>query len=217
MQFTPEDIRARIEEGEGKNLEFKRGLPRDEKTARTLCAFANTRGGLVLIGVGDRGELWGAPHPRETAARLRTIAAGSIEPPLAVEVGKSVIDERTIVWCSVPLSPLRPHAVRHSSGEKEIVVRAGSSNRVASGAALARIRVQGGASKGLSPLQRSALEWVTSYNKTARDPGGSATVAAFAKQRNIGLQRARRTFTELELAGRLIGHGAGAKRVFSVP
>lgn len=216
MQPTPEDVRERITEGEGKNLEFKRGLPRDEKTARTLCAFANTRGGLLLIGVGDRGELLGAPHPRATMATLRTIASVRLDPPLAVEIGRVEIDSKPIVWCSVPLSPDRPHAVVHDDEEPEIVVRAGSSNRVASGAALASIRAQRTNAKGLDPLQRSVLDWVATVNRSARDPGGSATISAFAASRNIGTQRARRAFTDLELAGRLMGHGSGSKRVFSV-
>jgi hypothetical protein len=217
MQPTPEDIRARIAEGEGKHVEFKRGLPRDEKTARTLCAFANTRGGMLLIGVGDRGEILGAPHPRRTLETLRSIAASRLEPPLAVELGSLVVEERPVVWCSVPLSPARPHAVVHDDATREIVVRAGSSNRVATGAALASLRVRASDKKSLAPLQRSVLAWVNAVNRGARDPGGAATVRAFAAAKNVGLQRARRAFTDLELAGRLIGHGAGARRVFSLP
>jgi hypothetical protein len=217
MQPTPEDIRARIAEGEGKSVEFKRGLPRDEKTARTLCAFANTRGGLLLIGVGDRGEILGAPHPKRTMETLRAIANVRLDPMLAVEIGRVELDSKPIVWCSVPLSPARPHALLHDDETKEIVVRAGSSNRVASGAALASIRAQSTRGKSLDPLQRSVLEWVESINRSARDPGGSATIQGFAKARNIGLQRARRAFTDLERTGRLVGHGSGSKRIFSLP
>lgn len=216
MQPTPEDIRARIEEGEGKRTEFKRGLPRDEKTARTLCAFANTRGGLLLIGVGDRGEILGAPHPRRTLETLRSIASTRLDPPLVVQLGRVDVDELPIVWCSVPLSPARPHAVRHDDLSSEIVVRAGSSNRVASGAALASLRAQTKVTS-LDPLQRSVLDWVETFNRSARDPGGAATIRAFAKARNIGVQRARRAFHDLERGGRLIGHGDGAKRVFGLP
>ena len=64
MRIDPAELVLSIAEGEGKSLEFKRGLPRDVRVARTLCAFANTRGGLLLIGVGDRGEIVGAPRPR---------------------------------------------------------------------------------------------------------------------------------------------------------
>lgn len=216
MDPSPEDIVNLIAKGEGKNVEFKRGLPRDEKTARSLCAFANTRGGLLLIGVGDRGETVGAPHPRATAKRVLEIAAGRVDPPLVVRVGCVEIESKPIVWCSVPLSPGRPHAVLHEDDTREVVVRAGSSNRVASGATLALIKSQRSAAGGLDPLKRSILAWVDAHNRAARDPGGAATIKGFAEARNIGLQRARRAFTDLEVAGRLVGHGSGARRVFSL-
>jgi hypothetical protein len=42
-------------------------------------------------------------------------------------------------------------------------------------------------------------------------------VVGFARAHNVGLQRARRAFTRLELVGRLVGHGAGARRVYGLP
>lgn len=215
MDLRPEDLRERIAAGEGKDVEFKRGLPRDAKTARTLCAFANTRGGLLLVGVGDRGEILGAPHPRRTIEQLRAIAAHSIEPPVEVQAGLVTLDGLPVAWCSVPLSPARPHAVLEPDGSRRVVVRAGSSNREATGAALARVNVPRAAAKGLDPLQRAVLEWVEAENRRSGEPGGAATVAGFARARNVGLQRARRAFTSLELAGRLVGHGHGARRVFA--
>jgi hypothetical protein len=212
MRLEPDEVRRRIAGGEGKELEFKRGLPRDAKTARTLCAFANTRGGLLLVGVGDRGELLGAPRPREVLQRLRAIALEHVEPPVPLEAGSLALDGVRLVWASVPLSPRRPHACTDEEGRAAVVVRAGSSNRVATGATLRGIQVQ--RAGGLDALQRQVLEWVARRQRQA--PGASdATVAAFAREHNVGRQRARRAFTQLELAGRLVGHGAGARRVFA--
>jgi schlafen family protein len=205
-----------VREREGKLLEFKRGLPRDAKLARTLCAFANTRGGMLLIGVGDRGELVGAPRPAETAQRVREVAAERLEPPLSVEVGRIELESRHLVWCSVPISPARPHAALDDAGRRSILVRVGASNRAASDATLASIRSQRTRRGSLDPLQRSILRWVASRARRAQ-PGGDATVAAFARAHNVGLQRARRAFTALELAGRLVGHGARARRVYGLP
>ncbi|HEX6884269.1 MAG TPA: ATP-binding protein, partial [Planctomycetota bacterium] len=140
MQLEPAELLERIAEGEGKRLEFKRGLPGDAKVARTLGAFANTRGGLLLIGVGDRGELVGAPRPRTTMAALRRIACERLEPELAVAVGSVVVERRTLVWCAVPVSPARPHAVVGDDGAREVVARVGASNRRASGATLRAIQ-----------------------------------------------------------------------------
>ena len=132
MNLDPAELAQLIADGEGKSLEFKRGLPGDAKVARTLCAFANTRGGLLLIGVGDRGELFGAPHPRETLAALRRVAAASLEPALEIQGGIVALAGVKLVWCSVPLSPARPHTALDAEGARELVVRVGSSNRRAS-------------------------------------------------------------------------------------
>jgi hypothetical protein len=220
VQLEPDELRRLIAGGEGKNLEFKRGLPGAAKVARTLCAFANTRGGLLLIGVGDRGELVGAPRPRETMQALRSVAQDGLEPPLAVELGSLELEGRRIVWCSVPLSPRRPHAALDERGPGRtgrVLVRVGASNRAASGASLRAIQDQRTAGRSLEPLERDVLRWVAMRMRGRADPAGDATVAGFARAHNVGLQRARRAFTRLELAGRLVGHGAGARRVYGLP
>ena len=217
MKLLPSELAAQIAHGEGKQLEFKRGLPRDEKTARTLAAFANTRGGLLLIGVGDRGELIGAPKPRQTLERLREIAESSIVPPLAVELGLVELEAHTIVCCSVALSPKRPHAVLRAGAEPEIVVRAGSSNRAADGPTLKALKRQRGSRAGLDELSKRALEWVDRLSRNGTLADSPATVGRFCDAFNIGRQRGRRAFIELEREGLLVGHGFGARRVFSRP
>ncbi len=217
MKLSPADLAARIAQGEGKTLEFKRGLPRDEKVARSLAAFANTRGGLLLIGVGDRGELFGAPQPRETLERLRQIAAQVLEPALSVELALVELEGATIVCCSVPLSPRRPHAVRHEDGRTEVVTRAGSSNRAADGATLRAIVEQRTSKRSLDELEKRALAWVDERTRRGAAADSDATAAAFSAAANVGRQRARRVFTELERAGLLVGHGEGARRVYSRP
>jgi len=208
------EIRRLVARGEGKELELKEGLPRDVKLARSLCALANTRGGLLLIGVTDKRTFKGAPRPRQTMARLREVAAGRLEPPLQIQTGSVPVDGLAIVWCSVPLSPARPHALVRDDGEREVVVRVGASNRVASGATLAAIRPRPTPRGGLDPLERKVLAWVTRTTRGARGTGETATVADFARAHNVGIQRARRAFTHLERDGRLIGHGSGARRVY---
>lgn len=217
MDLTDEDIVALAAEREGRKLEFKSGLPRDEKTARSLAAFANTRGGILLVGIGDRGEILGAPHPRETLDHLRSIARDSVEPPIVVQSGIVLARSKPIVWCSVPLSNARPHAVIHPDGTREIVARVGSSNRVATGATLAALRASRVTHSNLDPLQRAVLAWVGERARAGSRPDGDATIAGFAKARNVGVQRARRAFTQLEVAGLLVAHGVGAKRTYAAP
>lgn len=213
MGIEAAEVRELIAAGEGRQVEFKRGLPRDEKTARTLVAFANTRGGMLLVGVGDRGEVLGAPKPRATLERLRAIAGHAVEPPVAVELALVTLEEKPIVACWVPLSAQRPHAVRHGDGELETVVRAGSSNRMASGATE---RAIGNATRRpLEPLERRVLDWVGLVSRGGAAADSPATVDGFCRAQNIGRQRARRAFIELERSGHLVGHGLGARRTYS--
>jgi len=217
MNVDATELRAWIASGEGRDMEFKRGLPRDRKTARTLCAFANTRGGRLLIGVTDRGEIYGVSRPKEVIAKLREICRTELDPALEVVLKSVRLDDKSVVCCSVPVSPNRPHAVSgdDAGGAGEIVVRVGASNRRAQGAtleALRRPRRKG----GLDPLQKRVLAWVEARSSGAQ-AGGSVTVRDFAKTHNIGMQRARRAFVQLEREGRLVGHGSGPNRVYGRP
>lgn len=210
MHFDAEAVLEVARAGEGREVEFKRGLPGPAKTARTLCAFANTRGGILLVGVADRGEPYGLEHPRRVAAALRAYARERADPPIALHAQRVRIGELDVVACSVPLSPNRPHHLLHDDGHRELVVRAGSSNRAASGAtlkALLRPHRRGPSSE----LERRVLAWVGK-----RDHRKPATVAAFARAHNVGSQRARRAFVGLERAGRLVAHGLGSRRVYEL-
>jgi len=213
MGIDAAGVRELIAAGEGRQVEFKRGLPRDEKTARTLVAFANTRGGMLLVGVGDRGEVLGAPKPRATLARLRAIAGHAVEPPVEVELALVTLEEKPIVACWVPLSAQRPHAVRHGYGELETVVRAGSSNRMASGAT--ERAIANATRRPLDPLERRVLDWVGLVSRGGAAADSRANVDGFCEAQNIGRQRARRAFIELERSGHLVGHGLGARRTYS--
>ena len=213
MRLDTEELLRLVAEGEGARLEFKRGLPGTAKVARTLAAFANTRGGRLLVGVDDRGRIEGAPRPRATAAELRAVAAEAVEPPVAVHVETVRVDGLAVVSATVGLSPARPHSVLRASGERELPIRVGASTRAARGPALEALRrgASAGGAGGLGAFERDVLAWV------ARAPDGAASAEAFARARNVGLARARRAFVKLERQGRLVGHGGPARRAYAVP
>ncbi len=65
------DVERRIAGGENARTEFKRGVGDLGGVGRTLCAFANGDGGLLVIGVDDAGAVVGVgEHPETVQERL---------------------------------------------------------------------------------------------------------------------------------------------------
>ena len=217
VKLTARDLLSCLDGGEGTRIEFKRRLPRDDRAARTLCAFANTRGGLLIVGVTDLGRVHGVHRPDEVTGRLVRLAGEMLAPAVRVEVQTIDVEGPRVVACSVPFSKQRPHAVLTSEGAREYVVRVGASNRVADGPTLAALRLARRPGRGLSPLELEILAWVEAHVRGSTHPGGTATVARFAKLHNVGEIRARRAFVRLEGLGLLLGHGAGRARIFTRP
>ncbi len=74
------ESRRRIAEGEGVFQEFKRSV---EKLDRTLVAFANARGGVVLLGVNDDGVFSGLRITNRLKAEVQSIARNT-DPPVTI-------------------------------------------------------------------------------------------------------------------------------------
>jgi hypothetical protein len=114
MHLTRDELLRRIADGEGARQEFKRGLPGSDKVARTLAAFANSKGGLLLIGVEDGGQVVGVPAPEEACAELQEIAATHVDPPLApvtvvIAVAPTDAGADAPYFGGPPHSPPHPH------------------------------------------------------------------------------------------------------------
>ena len=86
--MTCERLHDLVAQGEGPALEFKRSVTKD--LGRELCAFANSGGGTLLVGVSDGGRIVGVAKHNRTKSRIQSIAR-SADPP--IEVGIDAIDE----------------------------------------------------------------------------------------------------------------------------
>lgn len=218
MPIGPEDVERIASGGENARAEFKLGLPAWPKVARTLAAFANGRGGTLLVGIDDHGRTRGVRRAAEVLGELERIAEAEIEPPIDVRCTVVAMGgERDVVACEVGLSDRRPHAARRPEGEPEVTLRLGSSTRSAGAEAVRAMRSGGSSRSGLSELERSILTWVGRQVDPGSRRAAPATVAGFAKAHNVGRSRARRAFWKLEHAGRLVGHGEGESKAFALP
>ncbi|MDV7391676.1 ATP-binding protein, partial [Arthrospira platensis SPKY1] len=80
--MTPTQIFELIGQGESGSLEFKEEAVRPESLAREMVAFANTLGGVILIGVTDDGVVAGVDDPTEIEHRVINVARHNVTPAL---------------------------------------------------------------------------------------------------------------------------------------
>jgi predicted HTH transcriptional regulator len=126
---------------EGKTLEFKQDLSSPKNMLKTLTAFANTAGGVLLIGIEDDSRaVRGVDNPLDEEERLCNLIADSIEPRLVPSVELVNWKGRTLLAVEVYPSALRPHWLKSLGIENGVLVRVGTTNRRADGPLTAELR-----------------------------------------------------------------------------
>ncbi|HEY5485423.1 MAG TPA: helix-turn-helix domain-containing protein [Candidatus Cryosericum sp.] len=126
---------------EGKALEFKQDSSSPKNILKTLIAFANTAGGVLLIGIENGSKaILGVEHPLDEEERLCSLIADSIEPRLVPSVELVNWKGRTVLVVEVYPSALRPHWLKSEGIEHGVLVRVGSTNRQADGPLTAEMR-----------------------------------------------------------------------------
>lgn len=117
---------------EGKTLEFKRDTSSAMPILRTVCAFANTAGGTLLIGIEDRtGSVVGVVDPLDAEERLSSIIADGLSPRMLPEIEIIPWRDTHVLAVQVHLGPSRPYHVTAAGPDSGVYVRLGSTNRKA--------------------------------------------------------------------------------------
>ncbi|OGZ32447.1 MAG: hypothetical protein A2V69_02405 [Candidatus Portnoybacteria bacterium RBG_13_40_8] len=131
-----EDIQAFCEKGikEGFNLDYKEAFPKD--LAKIISAFANTSGGVVIIGIEEDDEgkpklpIKGASFERGLDLKVINIILENISPPIFPEIGIIAFndndEEKAIIVIRVQQSHEAPHAI---DNKKLIYIRTDNRNK----------------------------------------------------------------------------------------
>lgn len=110
--LSKQDLKNLIQTGESSFLEFKHSVASPEKIAREMAAFANTKGGTILIGVEDNGEMIGVEGYHEEEFWLNQAARDECIPEVPVQIEMMNIGERDILIVKVPEAEKKPIYVR---------------------------------------------------------------------------------------------------------
>ncbi|WP_412469004.1 helix-turn-helix domain-containing protein [Pedobacter sp. KLB.chiD] len=102
-------IKSLILQGEGVMLDFKKTITSTEKIAKSLVAFANNKGGKLLIGVADNGAIKGVKSEEEEKYMILTAAHQFCKPAIEPHFEEIYVDDKLVLVVEIPESDTKPH------------------------------------------------------------------------------------------------------------
>ena len=108
-----------VRTGEGPQLEFKLKAAYPDKLVHEIIAFANTKGGTLLIGVDDDGRLAGVKYPEEESLLVMRSLIKHCRPRIRVKYFYvRLTSKKWVVVFEVPESKRKP--VRFLEGRNQL-------------------------------------------------------------------------------------------------
>lgn len=202
MIMNYRDVKLMIGEGEGFTLEFKRRISSAEKIARTIIAFANTKGGTILFGVDDDGSIVGVESEKSEIELIELAGRDFTDPPVDPLIKIVPFDGKDVIVCYIPESRTKPHyflgPVDHANGENtRVYIRVNDKTLMASKEVVKILKDE---NPDAPPLKVSVGEnekRLFSYLESQE----RITVRGFGRLANISDRRASRILVGLVRAG----------------
>jgi predicted HTH transcriptional regulator len=117
-----DQLHTYITEGEHQQQDFKFRVDDAKKIARTICAFANTDGGRLLIGVKDNGKVVGI-NPEEEYHIIEGAAELYCKPKIAFTTQVWQEDHKLVLEVIITPSGNRPHKAKDENDRWKTYVR----------------------------------------------------------------------------------------------
>lgn len=211
--MTQKELERLVAIGEGQHLEFKKQVPKPQRLAKEVIAFANSAGGHLLLGVDDDGSISGVRDADEEIYSLQVALELHCRPKVDVRLERVPISRRRdviVVW--VGSSQSKPHyLVQRGPGRREIpYLRVKDKSIEASKEAVVLMRNNRHQDVlfEFGDKEHALMRYLESY--------GRITVEQFAKVANISRKSASKTLVLLTRAEILMLHPSESQDYFTV-
>jgi predicted HTH transcriptional regulator len=182
-------IKQLIEAGEGLKLDFKQLIQNPRKIAKSMVSFANTEGGVLLIGVRDNGSIAGIKSEEEVHM-LELAASFHCKPEVTYRIQEISIEGKTILNVYIPKGKDKPYYSRGEDDKWWVYVRVKDKCILASKTTVDFMRSQDKATQlSLGKLEQGILRFIAENEKT--------TLPEICKQFNLGKRRSSRILVDL--------------------
>ena len=189
------DLKNLIATGESSFLEFKHKVASPEKIAKEMVAFANTKGGRILIGVDDNGDIAGIESYYEEEFWLKQAATDVCVPPIDIKIEMVHAGKKDVLVVEVPESESKPIAIKGES-KRTVYIRQEDENIIATDD---RVEVL----KNKTSTEGVTFEYGEREQQLFRflNEYGDITIERFSIISNITTYRAERILVDMASAG----------------
>jgi len=197
--MTVKEVQSLVKQGENQNIEFKRKVAHPEKILREVVAFANSKGGHLLIGVDDQGNMPGILNAKEEALLLEEAIEKYCRPKITYE--KELIHlsrKRMLLLYTILESKHKPHYVVPPDSRKTAYLRINDMSVKAS-REVREILKRKHSNKGIHFHYSEKEKWLLQYLQVHQ----SITLNQYEKLTDLTVAMASKTLVILVLANLL--------------
>jgi predicted HTH transcriptional regulator len=191
-----------LEEGEGLHVEFKRRVSTEEKIAHEMIAFANTSGGVIMVGIDDDKSIVGVGSEKEEISYIEEAAQFLCAPPILYSIDIFGVKGRDVVCVNIPESRTKPHFLITGDGEEPVAYIRVGEHSVQASREMVKVLQHQSTEKGINIIIGDAERRLFAY----LDSNDRITVKEYAKLINVSDRRASRLLIRLVRAGILAIH-----------
>jgi predicted HTH transcriptional regulator len=199
-----------IAKGESDTLDFKKTISSASKIAKTLCAFANHKGGRLLVGVNDSGTLAGVKSEDEKYM-LDLAASFFCKPEIKLELVEWEMGDKTIIEAIVPQGEHKPYYAKDEQGKWWVHIRVKDQSLLASKVVVDVLK--------RSTAQTNTLIQYTKHEQSLLHYLGKnhrITLKELCKMLNISRWRAQKMLINLVSAGIIRNHTTEKEEFFTL-
>jgi len=204
------NIKRLILEGENVSLDFKKTISSSEKIAKTLVAFANNRGGKLLIGVTDDGAIKGVKSEDEEKYMITRAAHLFCKPAIEPKFEEVYIDDKVVLVVEIPKSDVKPHYALDENKKWWVYFRVKDKSVLASKIivdVLKEEHKETGQLISYSEHEKKLLTYLAAH--------GRITLKEFSKLTRSAYKKAQKIIVGLILTGVILPHTSEKEEYFT--
>ncbi|MBB6498560.1 helix-turn-helix domain-containing protein [Pedobacter cryoconitis] len=205
------NIRKLILQGEGTTLDFKKTINNYEKIAKSLVAFANNKGGQLLIGVADDGSIKGVKSEEEEKYMIIKSAHQFCKPAIEPEFEEIYVDSKLVLVAKIPQSDTKPHYALDENKKWWVYFRINDKSVLASKIIVDVLKKENTHSGQLityTEQEQKLLQYL--------DLEGRITLKQFSKLTKISNQKAQKILVSFILADLIQPHTSEKEEYFTM-